>query len=62
MKLGIGLPATIPDISGDVMLKWARRADAAGFSSLGMIDRLLYANYEPLMTLAAAPARPRVSA
>jgi alkanesulfonate monooxygenase SsuD/methylene tetrahydromethanopterin reductase-like flavin-dependent oxidoreductase (luciferase family) len=54
MKHGIGLPATIPDVSGDVILEWARRADAAGFSSLGIIDRLLYANYEPLVTLAAA--------
>ena len=54
MKLGIGLPSTMPDVSGDLILEWARRADAGGFSSLGIIDRLLYTNYESLVTLAAA--------
>lgn len=53
MKIGIGLPATIPGASGDGILEWARRAEAAGFASLGIIDRLIYPNYEPLVTLAA---------
>jgi alkanesulfonate monooxygenase SsuD/methylene tetrahydromethanopterin reductase-like flavin-dependent oxidoreductase (luciferase family) len=38
------------------VLDWARRADAAGFSSLGTIDRLVYPNYEPLIALAGAAA------
>jgi alkanesulfonate monooxygenase SsuD/methylene tetrahydromethanopterin reductase-like flavin-dependent oxidoreductase (luciferase family) len=54
MQIGIGLPATIPGVRGDVVLDWARRADAGPFSSLGIIDRLVYANYEPMVTLAAA--------
>ena len=54
MQIGIGLPATIPGVRGDVVLDWARRADAGPFSSLGIIDRLVYSNYEPLVTLAAA--------
>ena len=59
MQIGIGLPATIPDVRGDVILDWARRADAGPFSSLGIIDRLVYTNYEPLVTLAAAAGATR---
>ena len=55
MRVGIGLPSLSP-VSGTVMLDWARRADAGPFSSLGMIDRLVGPNYEPLVTLAAAAA------
>jgi alkanesulfonate monooxygenase SsuD/methylene tetrahydromethanopterin reductase-like flavin-dependent oxidoreductase (luciferase family) len=54
MDVGIGLPATIPDVAGPTVLEWARRADAAGFKSLGIIDRLVYPNYEPLAALAVA--------
>src|SRR5690242_12569429 len=54
MQIGIGLPAPIPGTKGDVILEWARKADAAGFSSLGIIDRLVFPNYESLITLAAA--------
>lgn len=54
MKIGIGLPASIPGVKGELLLEWARRADAAAFSSLSVIDRVVYSNYEPLITLAAA--------
>ena len=50
----MGLPATIPGTSGSLVLDWARRAESGPFSSLGTIDRLVYPNYEPLSTLAAA--------
>src|ERR671933_208143 len=56
MDIGIGLPATIPGTSGSLVLDWAKRADSGPFSSLGIIDRLVYPNYEPLITLAAAAA------
>src|SRR5829696_4835466 len=56
MDVGIGLPATIPGVTREQLLDWARRADAAGFSALGTIDRLVYANHEPLVALAAAAA------
>lgn len=56
MDVGIGLPATIPDVGRDELLEWARRAEARGFSSLGTIDRIVYGNYEPLIALAAAAA------
>jgi alkanesulfonate monooxygenase SsuD/methylene tetrahydromethanopterin reductase-like flavin-dependent oxidoreductase (luciferase family) len=53
MDVGIGLPTTIPGVTGEQVLEWARRADASGFSSLGTIDRIVYPNYEPLIALAA---------
>jgi alkanesulfonate monooxygenase SsuD/methylene tetrahydromethanopterin reductase-like flavin-dependent oxidoreductase (luciferase family) len=56
MDVGIGLPATIPGTRGSLILDWARRADSGPFSSLGIIDRLVYPNYEPLITLASAAA------
>ena len=54
MKVGIGLPGNVPGTKGDVILEWARRADAGPFSTLGTIDRLVYDNYEPMIQLAAA--------
>jgi alkanesulfonate monooxygenase SsuD/methylene tetrahydromethanopterin reductase-like flavin-dependent oxidoreductase (luciferase family) len=54
VNIGIGLPITIPGVTGQQVIEWARRADAAGFSSLGTIDRIVYPNYEPLVSLAAA--------
>jgi alkanesulfonate monooxygenase SsuD/methylene tetrahydromethanopterin reductase-like flavin-dependent oxidoreductase (luciferase family) len=56
MEIGIGLPTTLPGTTGAQVVEWARRADAAGFSSLGTIDRLVYPNYEPLVALGAAAA------
>jgi alkanesulfonate monooxygenase SsuD/methylene tetrahydromethanopterin reductase-like flavin-dependent oxidoreductase (luciferase family) len=56
MDVGIGLPATIPGTHGRDLLEWARRSERRGFTSLGVIDRLVYGNYEPLTTLAAAAA------
>ena len=56
MKIGIGLPASIPGVRSELILDWARMADTGPFSSLGIIDRLVYPNYEPLITLAAAAA------
>lgn len=56
MKIGIGLPSTIPGANPDLVLEWARRADAGPFSSVGLVDRLVYTNLESLMTLAAAAA------
>jgi alkanesulfonate monooxygenase SsuD/methylene tetrahydromethanopterin reductase-like flavin-dependent oxidoreductase (luciferase family) len=56
MKVGIGLPTAIPGVRREQLLDWATRADAAGFSSLGTLDRLVYPNLEPLVALGAAAA------
>src|SRR5713226_10249887 len=56
MHVGIGLPAGVPGTSGQLIIEWAQRADEGPFSSLGVIDRLVYDSYEPLTTLATAAA------
>src|ERR1700730_10199974 len=56
MDVGIGLPNAVPDTEGRTLVDWARRADEAGFSTLGTMGRLVYPNYEELITLAAAAA------
>src|SRR5260221_4182770 len=53
MKIGIGLPGTIPGVHRELIFDWARRAESGPFSSLATLDRLVYPNYEALMTLAA---------
>jgi alkanesulfonate monooxygenase SsuD/methylene tetrahydromethanopterin reductase-like flavin-dependent oxidoreductase (luciferase family) len=56
VEIGIGLPSTVPGVTGDELVEWARRADGSPLSSLGTIDRIVYPNYEPLIALAAAAA------
>jgi alkanesulfonate monooxygenase SsuD/methylene tetrahydromethanopterin reductase-like flavin-dependent oxidoreductase (luciferase family) len=56
VEIGIGLPTTIPGATREQVIEWAKRADTAGFSSLGTIDRVVYGNYDPLVALAAAAA------
>ncbi|MBP2402769.1 LLM class flavin-dependent oxidoreductase [Streptomyces syringium] len=48
MKIGLGLPIDDPAL----LLSWAQRADASPFSTLGLLDRLVFDNPEPLITLA----------
>ena len=56
MDVGIGLPVTIPGVAGKTVTEWARRAEQQGLTSLGVIDRLAYPNYEPMIALGAAAA------
>ena len=56
MDIGIGLPNAVRGVDRRGIVDWARRAEQAGFSSLGTIDRIVYANYESLIALAAAAA------
>jgi alkanesulfonate monooxygenase SsuD/methylene tetrahydromethanopterin reductase-like flavin-dependent oxidoreductase (luciferase family) len=56
MRVGIGLPNTVPGTEGGDMREWALRAEAAGFSTLGTIDRIVYGNHEPLTALSYAAA------
>jgi alkanesulfonate monooxygenase SsuD/methylene tetrahydromethanopterin reductase-like flavin-dependent oxidoreductase (luciferase family) len=56
MDVGIGLPNAVRDVDRAGIVDWAPRAEAAGFSSLGTIDRIVYSNYESLIALAAAAA------
>jgi len=56
MQVGVGLPSTVPGAPGRLIIEWACRADEGPFSSLGVLDRLAYDSYEPLITLATAAA------
>jgi alkanesulfonate monooxygenase SsuD/methylene tetrahydromethanopterin reductase-like flavin-dependent oxidoreductase (luciferase family) len=56
MQIGIGLPNTVPGAPGRLLVDWAARAEARGFSALATIDRIAYPSYESLVTLAAAGA------
>lgn len=47
MEVGIGLPISAPEL----LLDWARAADTGPFSTLGLLDRLVYDNPEPLVAL-----------
>ncbi|GII34480.1 luciferase [Planotetraspora mira] len=49
MNVGLGLPISDPPL----LLDWARSADAGPFSTLALLDRLVYDNPEPLVMLAA---------
>ncbi|QBD81051.1 LLM class flavin-dependent oxidoreductase [Ktedonosporobacter rubrisoli] len=53
MKIGIELPTTIPNVTAQLIRAWARQADAGPFSSLGIVDRLAYNTFDPLVSLAA---------
>lgn len=58
-NVGIGLPIGDPA----ALLTWARRAEAGPFRTLGLLDRLVYDNPEPLVALsvlAGATSRIRV--
>ena len=56
MRIGVGLPNTMLDVPGRLLVDWARRAEARGFSSLATIDRVAYPSYDSLTALTAAAA------
>ncbi|MBM4260426.1 MAG: LLM class flavin-dependent oxidoreductase [Deltaproteobacteria bacterium] len=54
MKIAIGLPSRIADISAEVIIEWATRAERGPFSSIVVTDRVVSAALEPLAVLAVA--------
>lgn len=54
MKIGLNIPPSIT--SPDHFEAWVRRVDAGPFSTLSVLDRIVYSNFEPLVTLATAAA------
>lgn len=56
MRVCAGLPSTIPGCGGDLLLAWARRADAGLFASVAALDRVVYDAYDPFIALTAAAA------
>jgi len=56
VDIGIGLPNSVPGATGQLLLDWARRAEAAGFATLSTIGAVSYPSYEELTVLGAAAA------
>jgi alkanesulfonate monooxygenase SsuD/methylene tetrahydromethanopterin reductase-like flavin-dependent oxidoreductase (luciferase family) len=56
MNVGVGLPTTTPGATGELVLEWARRADAGPFTSVAVLDRVAYDSFEPFVALSAAAA------
>jgi alkanesulfonate monooxygenase SsuD/methylene tetrahydromethanopterin reductase-like flavin-dependent oxidoreductase (luciferase family) len=56
VQIGIGLPVAIPGAPPGLVGTWARRAEAAGFDSLAVIDRVVYGSLDPMLALATAAA------
>jgi alkanesulfonate monooxygenase SsuD/methylene tetrahydromethanopterin reductase-like flavin-dependent oxidoreductase (luciferase family) len=56
MRVGIGLPTTTPARTPGLVTTWAAAAEQAGFTSLGVLDRVRYDALDPLAALAAAAA------
>jgi alkanesulfonate monooxygenase SsuD/methylene tetrahydromethanopterin reductase-like flavin-dependent oxidoreductase (luciferase family) len=56
LQVGITLPTNLPGVDGDTVLEWARRAEAAGFSTVGMGERIGYEGYDWAVALSGAAA------
>ena len=56
MRVGVGLPSTISGCRGDLLTEWARRAENGPFSSVAVLDRVVYDAYDPFVALSAAAA------
>jgi alkanesulfonate monooxygenase SsuD/methylene tetrahydromethanopterin reductase-like flavin-dependent oxidoreductase (luciferase family) len=57
VRIGIGLPAAVPGAAWTTLGQWAADSERAGFDAVGVFDRLVYDNLEPLVALAVAAAR-----
>jgi alkanesulfonate monooxygenase SsuD/methylene tetrahydromethanopterin reductase-like flavin-dependent oxidoreductase (luciferase family) len=56
MNIGIGLPAATKGVTGEALVEWARRSEHYPYSALGVIDRIVFRNYDSLIALSAAAA------
>jgi alkanesulfonate monooxygenase SsuD/methylene tetrahydromethanopterin reductase-like flavin-dependent oxidoreductase (luciferase family) len=56
VDIGIGIGNTLLDMDGLTLVKWARLAEARGFSSLSSIGRVAWRGYDELTAFAAAAA------
>jgi alkanesulfonate monooxygenase SsuD/methylene tetrahydromethanopterin reductase-like flavin-dependent oxidoreductase (luciferase family) len=56
MRIGVGLPNTIPGTPGRRLVDWARRAEELDFSTLSTIGRVVFPTHDELIALTAAAA------
>jgi len=55
VKIGVGLPNTTP-AGAPLTTEWSRRAETGPFSTVAVLDRLVYDSVDPLIALTAAAA------
>ncbi|HXF95008.1 MAG TPA: LLM class flavin-dependent oxidoreductase [Gemmatimonadales bacterium] len=55
-SVGLAIPTAAPDVQPNTAVEFARRAEAAGAGSVWVMDRLVFSNYDPLVTLGALTA------
>jgi alkanesulfonate monooxygenase SsuD/methylene tetrahydromethanopterin reductase-like flavin-dependent oxidoreductase (luciferase family) len=56
MRVGVGLPSSVPGIDADRLIGWAQRSEELEFSSVGVVDRIAYDCLEPMCLLANVAA------
>ncbi|MCW2569903.1 MAG: hypothetical protein JWN54_4000 [Mycobacterium sp.] len=56
MEIGVGLPTMVAGVRRKQLLDWAVEAESHHFSTLAVLDRLVYGGDEALITLGAAAA------
>jgi alkanesulfonate monooxygenase SsuD/methylene tetrahydromethanopterin reductase-like flavin-dependent oxidoreductase (luciferase family) len=56
MDVGVGVPNMVPDVPRELLLDWATRAEAGGFSSLSTGERLTFSNNDVMISLSMAAA------
>lgn len=52
MRIGIGLPNTVPGPDPQLIPQWAQRAEQRGFAFISTVGRVGYPSYDSLTTLA----------
>jgi alkanesulfonate monooxygenase SsuD/methylene tetrahydromethanopterin reductase-like flavin-dependent oxidoreductase (luciferase family) len=56
VRVGIGLPTTVPGRGRQSLVEWSRRAETGPFTSLGVLDRVSFDSLDPFVALSAAAA------
>lgn len=54
MRIGIGLPSMVPGTPASTIAQWSAAAEEAGFASLAAGDRVVYGNYDAIVSLSVA--------
>jgi alkanesulfonate monooxygenase SsuD/methylene tetrahydromethanopterin reductase-like flavin-dependent oxidoreductase (luciferase family) len=56
LDIAVGLPTNLRNVRRDRVLEWAQRAEEAGFSTVGMGERLTFDGWDWCVSLTAAAA------
>lgn len=56
MRIGVGLPSTVPGAAGDAVAAWSRGAEERGFACVATTEHVVFPGLDPLTPLAVAAA------